>query len=157
MMNEKGKQVWRYPRKETSLNNRVFLWQFRHHAFGFDNSEITEHWDPSYWENKARRNPVMDTGYGCSNWALQFGDLGSDNQNSFPVSWFWPHLGSADAQAQTVPAEGDSWASCAVLLSCSLMGPVLTQPHHPTPISSYWIHQIAKTLLPFESYCLPII
>lgn len=134
MVNGEGKRVWRYTRKEISLNTRVFLWQLSHHAFGFDNSEIIEHWDLTYWENEARRNPMMDTGYGCSYWTLQFGDLGSDNQNSFPVSWFWPHLGSADAQAPDSPCRRGLLTQ---LCCAALLLPDGTRPHTAPPPHSH--------------------
>lgn len=149
-----------------SLKNRGFL-----HVQVAVQSSCTLFWQQ--WNFRALRPDLLgkqskkecrwctqDTGYGCGNWTLQFSGLISDNQNNFPVTWFWPHLGSADAWAPDSACRRGPLTQlcCAALPLCSaqLMGPVPTQPHDPTPICSDSIHQTAKTLLPFGSYCLPI-
>lgn len=165
MVNGRGKQAWRYTRKKISKQQGFLLVQVA------VQSSCTRFWQQ--WNFRALRPDLLgkqskkesrwytqDTGYGCGTWTLQFSGLISDNQNDFPVTWFWPHLGSADAWAPDSACRRGPLTQlcCAALLlrSAQLMGPVLTQPHDPTPICSDSIHQIAKTLLPFESYCLPI-
>lgn len=154
MVNGWGKQAWRCTRKEISLNNRDF-WLAQVEV----QSSCTWFWQQwnfralrtvSSWESKARRNPVMHRGYRI--WLQHL-----TSTICWPRLWLPKQLpcpmgltpfGQCKVPRQSLQKGNPEPAP--VLLPCPHTAP---PPHS---ISPDWTHQIAKTLLPFESYCLPI-